>query len=338
MSDIDISSSLSQFVNSDSDDFSNPFDDGDKVSIALEVSHEDSEPEQVPTKKRKKSKFERVMEKGNSLLDEYNENNSISDFDDYLDGYVEDEDDAQIRDNLISLGRKYSRDNKSKSTDSAIGKEFLENEKALERLLEEIAKDKALLQKDLDNLRMVRGRNYKNLSEIVENKIQTHNIELSVLKELDSIKKMKIELQMKMDAKSQALNDNENTANLAIQKVFGSGRNAIMSSIGGYSEVSGALGGDYDDDYEDEQMMTDDSSYDDSGDGNAFLKYENAGAHYILLWDKESDHKEIITEDKNGNIIPDYPIPNMTDLEFDISESTMTASDSFHRSYELRML
>ena len=342
MKDIDIKSSLSQFANSsDENDFSSPFDDGDNVSVAIEASYaeNDNEEHQEPRKKKKKkSKFERVMEKGNQLVDEYISEDSIKDFDDYLEGYIEDDDDAIIRDNLISLGRKYSRDTKTSSSESGIGKEFLANEKALERLLEDISKDKAQIQKDLDNLRMVRGRNYKTLSEMSDTKNQTHNLELAVLKELDSIKKIKIELQMKMDAKTQGMSDSDNAANLAIQKVFGSGRNSIMSSIGGYGEVSGAT---YDDNYEDNEediIESESVNYDDYNDGNVFLKYENAGVHYILLWDKGTDSKEIIAEDKDGNIVSDYPIPDTTDLEFDISESTLTATDSFHRNYEVRLI
>lgn len=74
----------------------------------------------------------------------------------------------------------------------------------------------------------------------------------------------------------------------------------------------------------------------DKTDGDKFLKYEGIGAHYILLLD-DNGHKEIITEDSDGNLLPDYPIPsNIDELDFVISESTGTATDNMANNYELR--
>ena len=351
MANDSLSNSLSKFISANgSSQFDNPFDDntGDiqsskksqmKVKIAEDI------PSEYSQKKKKKDKFSRIMERGNAMVDAYLDEDLVEDFDGYLGNFLMDDEDIDLKRNLLRQGRKYARDNRISGEASEINKAYSESEKLLSELLKEIDTDKELVQQDITNMRMMRTRNYKTLSDLIESKAQFHNTALSVIKEMNSMKKNQIELQMKVDKVAKEENNDDSSANMAIQKLFSVGRDNLLG--GGYADISGANeAGLESDDYssyvsEDDVIQQKYSSNDDyeESDGDKFLKYEGMGVHYILLYDENSNYKEIIAEDKNGNIVPDYPMPGTPDdLSFDFSPSTGTATDNLANQYELRKM
>lgn len=353
MANDSLSNSLSKFISSNkSSQFDNPFDDTtDTESVSIKKSQmqskilDDEYAEHQP-KKKKKDKFSRTMERGNAMIDAYLDEDLVEDFDGYLGNFLLEDEDIDLKRNLLRQGRKYARDNKISGEASEINKAYSESEKLLSELLKEIDSDKELVQQDITNMRMMRTRNYKTLSDLIESKAQFHNTALSVIKEMNSMKKNQIELQMKIDKTAKEENNDESSANMAIQKLFSVGRDNLLS--GGYADISGSseAGIDSDDDYsssinEDDaiqQRYFNNDEYEES-DGDKFLKYEGMGVHYILLYDENSDYKEIIAEDKNGNIVPDYPLPGQpNELSFDFSVSTGTATDNLANQYELRKM
>ena len=346
-----LSKSLSRFVTgaNEASSFENPFTDApDNVayipSKTSKSSMSDEDREYRP-KKAKKDKFSELMSKGNEMFDRYMDDDLIDDFDGFVDRFMLDDEDDELRRNLLRYGRKYARETKVSGESSEITKAYSESEKLLSDLLDEINEDKKLVQNDINNMRMMRTRNYKALSDLIESKAQFHNTALSAIKEMNSMKKAQFELQMKVDkSKKEEMGDDGSSSNRAIQQLFGIGRDNIMGSLGGYEGVSGALdAGSYDDSYssidEDEAIQRKYFQNDDDlgeSDGDKFLKYEGRGVHYILLYDDDGN-REIIAEDKEGNIVPDYPLPsNPDDLDFNISESTGTATDNLANNYELR--
>lgn len=352
-----LSSSLSQFLSSNTQNqFENPFNDeipesSQQLSRALsnsEMESEDSYAKECVKKKKKKDKnrdkFSDVLQKGNNLVsDMLNEDDYIDDFEGYLDGYFEDDEDTELRMNLIRHGRKYARENKVSGETSEIHKAYSENEKLLSDLLKEIEADKELVQKDISNMRMMRTRNYKTLSDLIESKANFHNTALSVIKEMNSMKKNQFELQMKVDRTKKEEANDDSTANRAIQQLFSIGRSSILSSGGDgtYADISGAMEAGVEDTryYEDDEAIQRKlfDEYEES-DGDKFLKYEGMGVHYVLLYNDDG-YREIIAEDKDGNEIPDYPLPSDPDnLDFSISESTNTATDNLSNQYILRKL
>lgn len=156
---------------------------------------------------------------------------------------------------------------------------------------------------------------------------------------MNAMKKNQIELQMKVDKTKKEESADETSVNRAIQGLFGLGRENLLGS---YEDISGASeAGKEDFSYNDEdydrmiqqKYFSGDNT---ESDGDKFLKYEGLGAHYILLVD-DNGHKEIIVEDNDGNLLPDYPTPsNIDELDFIISESTGTATDNLANNYELR--
>ena len=114
--------------------------------------------------------------------------------------------------------------------------------------------------------------------------------------------------------------------------------------MGGYSRVSGAIDdSDSPDilDVEDDDETIQKKYFHDTppeDDGDKWLKYENRGVEYVLIIDNEEHPQAIIAEDKDGIMIPDYPIPdNINELEFEIDRIGMTASDNIHRNYKVRI-
>jgi hypothetical protein len=61
------------------------------------------------------------------------------------------------------------------------------------------------------------------------------------------------------------------------------------------------------------------------------------GVHYILEYDDDGP-VQIVAEDADGNVVPDYPTPEMNDLTFTISENTGTATDNLSQQYQLRKI
>ena len=348
-----LSKSLSQFISNNMENqFDNPFEDNEEeISRASEfksVIDRSDELKEERKKKRKKDKFSKVIDKGNELIDEFMDDDLIDDFDGFVGNFLLDDEDVDLRRNLLRYGRKYTRDTKVSGESSEISKAYSESEKLLSELLKEIDQDKELVQNDITNMRMMRTRNYKTLSDLIESKAQFHNTALSVIKEMNAMKKNQIELQMKVDKTKKEDAEDDSASNKAIQQLFGLGRDNLLG--GGYEEISGAneagleessenSSTDFDEDeyIQKKYFSSEDDDYGES-DGDKFLKYEGMGARYILLIDDDGN-KQIIVEDNDGNIIPDYPVPGEpSDLSFDISESTGTATDNLANQYELRRI
>lgn len=337
-----LSNSLSQFISSH-DSFDNPFEEEAEKPEVQKTSMEmiiDDEPNVAEEPKKKKDKFDNVINKGNEIVDKYMSDDVIDDFEGYLDNYLMDDEDIDLKNSLLRQGRKYARDTKVSGETSEITKAFSSTEKMLNDLLKEIDQDKEAVQKDITNMRMMRTRNYKTMADLIESKSQFHNTALSVIKELNSMKKNQFDLQMKVDKSKKEEEQDDTTANRAIQQLFGMGRDAILS--GGYGDISGAdSAGNIDDDYssvynEDEiiqKKLFDDTEEDD---GDKFLKYEGRGVHYVLLYNDDG-FRQIIAEDVDGNVIPDYPLPSDPEnLHFTFYEATGSASDEFSNNYVLR--
>ncbi len=343
----DLNKKIKSLSQSSFDSFSNPFDDdiSEAPSINIEVdksTKKEDNPNYKATekKKKKKDKFAKILDKGNQLIDKYSDD-MISDFDLYLENRFTDDEDRDLKNSLVGMGRKYARETTISAETSEIQKAFSASEKFLSKFLDEIEKDKDVLQKDIDAMRMARTKNFKTLSELIEVKTQFHNTALSVVKEMNNIKKTQLDLKYKSEKNKPEENSNDIVSGRAIQQLFGMGRGNILSTVGGYEGVSGAFNDDEDPSesagYDDEFIQKKYFDNANESDGDKFLKYENLGVEYILILEPDGS-RYVIAEDKNGNVVPDYPLPhNIDELNFDIDERTKTATDDFHRNYKVRM-
>lgn len=347
-----LSDSLSQFISSGDDGFRNPFDNNDStpeddfdVDDFLEERKEirKQKKEKKKEKKKRRGTIEDLYERTKSLSDELGSDDMVEDFDGYIREYALDDEDEELRRSLIKQGRKYARDTKISGESSEIQKAYAQSEEILESLLKEVSEDKDAIQKDITQMRVNRSRNYKTFSEMMEQRTTLHNTTLGIVKELNAMKKNQIELQMKVDKNKQEEDGDDTSANRAIQSLFGVGRDAL---IGSYSDVSGAdeagtysndgYGSDDEDAYIQEKYFSDEE-YQIETDGDKFIKYEGMGVHYILEYD-DNGPVQIVAEDIDGNVVPDYPIPDLDDLQFNISENTGTATDNLSQKYDLRKI
>lgn len=270
----------------------------------------------------------------------------INDFENFLedDNMFSTEESEELRNGLISMGRKYARDTGVTADQSEITKTFSGSEKKLKDLYDELSRDKMNIQKDIDQLRgMTRGKNYKALSDLNSAKTSFHSTQLQAIKEMNAIKKTEFEMKMKERAAKMATSTsggNDISTN-TIRSLFGAGRNDIINATGGYSKVSGASGSTIiDDNYSmtdeeiEEKYFSDEET--EITDGDKFLEYEGQGVEYTLLVDEDDSPIEVVAKDRDGNVIPDYPMPsNVDQLQFHINMTTQSAEDELHRKYNV---
>lgn len=268
----------------------------------------------------------------------------IDDFETFLgdDSNFESEDSDDLKNGLISMGRKYARETSVSAENSELAKVFSTSEKKLKDLYDEITRDKIGIQKDIDQMRaMTRGKNFKVLSDLYSSKTSFHQAQLSAIKEANAIKKSQFEMMMKEKAAklATASGGTDDLSAATIKNLFGAGRDNILGSVGGYTKISGAVDQEFDapidDDYIETKYFSDEPE--EETDGDKFLKYEGKGVEYVLLLDDDNKPVDVVAEDNEGNIIPDYPMPsNVDQLHFQVDRQTGYASDDLHRKYKIR--
>nr|DAQ91426.1 MAG TPA: hypothetical protein [Caudoviricetes sp.] len=275
----------------------------------------------------------------------------IDDFESFLDdeSNFSDEDSDELRNGLISMGRKYARDTGVSAEQSEITKTFSSSEKRLKDLYDEIARDKVNIQKDIDQLRgMTRGKNYKALSDLNSSKTSYHSTQLQAIKEMNAIKKTEFEMRMKERAAKLAstTGGGDDISTNTIRSLFGAGRNDIINAAGGYSRVSGATGSSIGQSFVSDDMSDDEieqtyfsNDPEETTDGDKFLEYEGKGVEYTLLVDDDNSPIEVVAKDRDGNVVPDYPMPtNVEQLQFNINMTTQSAEDELHRKYKVERI
>ena len=272
----------------------------------------------------------------------------INDFESFLedDSIFDSEESEELRNGLVSMGRKYARDTGVTAEQSEITKTFSASEKRLKDLYDEIARDKINIQKDIDQLRgMQRGKNYKALSDLNSSKTSYHSTQLQAIKEMNAIKKTEFEMRMKERAAKMASSTGggDDISTNTIRSLFGAGRNDIINAAGGYSKVSGATGNTINQSFVDDDMSDEEieekyfsDEPEEYSDGDKFLEYEGKGVEYTLLVDDDNNPIEVVAKDRDGNVIPDYPMPtNVDQLQFSVNMTTQSAEDELHRKYHV---
>ena len=284
-----------------------------------------------------------LLSKVNSRLS--NIKTDFDDFDDCIDALDDYDEDVELKNSILAIGRKYARENAASAESSEIVKAFAPQESKLNGMITAINKDINAIEEDLREMRMGRTRNLKYIGELTDVKSTLYNNQTAVIKELNQIKKMQFELKQKQKAAEAGVNDNSMAAQAIIQSMFGIGHDNLLSSVGGRAGTSGSYeDGEIYEDYESSyntadnvrENVIDASDNDDGSDGAKFLKYENMGVEYVLEED-DNGNMDIYAEDKDGNRVDDYPLPtDISNLSFERNERGGYATDQFARKYKLR--
>lgn len=306
--------------------FCNPFED----SIT-------NKPTYIPKSNGDTTKFSnKEIKKLNRKLDKLTIDNGIS-VDDIFDSIELNDQNANVRSALIGMGRKYARSHEVSDEDNEVARSFSPQELKLDDLYNEVSSDIVQIEKDLTEMRAMRtGRNTQRMNELITAKAQYHNLRLSILKEQSSIKKTQYDIKAKVDReKGQGIDDGLVSSSI-IQSVFGMGHDTLLDSVGGRAASSGASNGNIQEQTYDSYVEVDETEYDGDSDGDKFIKYENAGVD-LVLEEAVDGSRRIYAEDKDGNPIPDYPLPtNLESLTFDINHRAGVATDQLQRNYKYR--
>jgi len=199
----------------------------------------------------------------------------------------------------------------------------------------------------------VPGRGGKSLADMISVKNSMQSTQLSIVKEVNALRKSIFDMRQKEAARKESENAGSNDINAnTLQSIFSSSRSGLVNSMGGYGGVSGARNdneSDYgvmvSDEMDDEEIQrryfSDDntSSISTDNDGSKFLQYEDRGVEYVLLVDSDDRVQGVIAEDRDGTLIPDYPLPsNIEGLNFEIDHTAKMATDNLHRNYHVRIV
>lgn len=293
--------------------------------------------------KRKLSFVDKLINQ-NAQLQSFSADAMADSLDSYLDDM--DEGDVELRDSLVSMGRKYHRDTSVTGKSSEISKAYASAEKKLRAIHTELGEDKAAIQKDIDQMRLARSRNFKALSEMIETRTSMHKAQVDIIKELNRMRKDEWELKQKeAKAAQEAAGDANSVSSNTLRSLFSLGRGSMVDAMGGYETISGATTEDSDGKPVfssfsentvdmDELDPIDDPNFDDR-----FLEFEDLGVQLILLIDEDEHVLDVTAEDKNGNTVYNYPMPtDYMNLNYDINRRMMTATDDYHRNYKVRIV
>ena len=263
-------------------------------------------------------------------------------FDELIEDAFYDDEDVALRNSLIAMGRKYAIKGMEEASESSeVNRAFVKQEQYIEMAIEELNRDAAAIQRDLEMLRMSRTRSYKALSDLASAKTSNISAKLSAIKQLTEIQKTKYDIELKLKReKNEGATENGYAATQAVQKLLGIGR-ANLLGADEYelttSNIEDPGNADYDDGRPESAIQRVLDIPEAVTDGDKFIQYENDGVEYVLDVDRGTDHKQIYAITKNGDVIPDYPMPSNPDqLQFSINEVIGEATDQLQRRYRLR--
>ena len=265
-----------------------------------------------------------------SSLIETADENDVLEADSIFDSITESDSDIELRNTLISLGRKYAHEGGSKEA-SDLQAQFIPQESSLKKLIADLDRDIESVGKDIDNMRLSRTRNTKAMSDMISAQSSLYSTKLSAIKEQSNIKKTVADLKMKMEAKTADQSDASLTATRAIQELFSGGTGADSVSIN-----SDELSSSKEPEISDEERIKDIFGDREETEGDVYLKYEGKNVRIYCQIDQETGEKHLIAKDGDGNIIPEYPLPNHADeLIFTIHDDLGTVTDNLGRDYLL---
>ena len=298
-----------------------------------------------PEKPKKEQSAEDFISSINSQLDSISDTLGFDDsFDDFIELIGDNDEDLQLKNTMLSLGKKYNREHiiDDNDTRNAVEKAFGPQERELKEFKDGLLRDVKDIDEIIFSMKASRSRNTKTLSDLMEVRNSTKGHILAAIKETNNIQKTKFDIAAKQQKNESNNDDMFANANLAVQQLLTTGRQSLIDSVGGREGSSGAYNDDDDDPYSAlndsfsvEQMYMEDDM-DDPNEGDLFIKYENSFDHYQLTVKDDGSYGKVYAIDKDGDIIPDYPVPEDTsDLRFKVDNESAIASDQLNRRYHL---
>ena len=256
--------------------------------------------------------------------------------------FEDDQQDKYLMNQLLAQGRAYSRKNGMSAEESDIQKAFAPQEEALHNLIGDLDSDMKGVQGDINSMRMARTRNTKTMADLVQSNASLQNIKLSAIKEINKIHSDIITFNMRAKAAKENTDAENSNEAYAVRKLLED--SSVLASVGGISSVSGARHiSDSDNDSNLDPMAVISSDMDrerayasiDDTDENNFIRYERDGVELYLQYSNSTGEKKVVAKNAQGEIVPDYPVPDMSKVDFTFHPDLGTATDSLSRDYKL---
>lgn len=309
-------------------------------------------PKKQPSPKKKSQEYDEIDEleeeadgiKLDDVSDILDDDEYDATFDDLIESAFQEDEDVAFRNSLIAMGRRHAIQSLDGNQDtSEITQAFTRQERAIDDLVAEIDKDTVAVNRDIEQMRMSRTKNYKAMADLISARVSFANVKLSAIKELNAIQKTKFDIKSKIDKSGAGKDDGLGGMSAAqtIQKLFSVGRQNMVASVD-YDTLNGSDSVDVSDDELNSNQATTIIHEEAplppaTTDGEKFIEHEGEGVELVLDIDSETDEKQIYAVNKYGDVIPDYPLPsNQNQLSFQINELAGEATDQLQRRYLLR--
>lgn len=271
-------------------------------------------------------------------------------FDDIADKLFEIDGDEELRSSLIAQGRKYNQSHSQSGESSEFEKAFTKQESALNQLISDLEKDIGATEKDINNMRLSRVRSPKVLSDLISVKGSLYSTKLAAIKEINSIKKNILDLNLKSKKGTEDDNQASMAASLALQQMIEGDARDSLSDTDYRTMARGSITSINDSQTEipiyernaqdDLDELEAEREYEATAhsEGDLYIQYENMNVQSYAEVDENDRVVRLIAKDREGNEIPDYPMPDIKDGTFTIHEDLGTVTDSFHRNYILEKI
>lgn len=228
--------------------------------------------------------------------------------------------------------KKHKKHNKDGLTD--YNKEFEHETSLIKDLMVEQARFTDSLQKKYDIMENTKSSARgigKFTTDLIDSINSARQLSLQLIKEQAGIKKTIADLTMKEKKEfgSKVSEEGEDiglmSSSMLKKMISESSSNKQENDIGvseadNLDELFDSINADIGESEDDEEI-------------NKYLQYEKSDVTVYACINEENDTRYFIAKDKDGNVIDDYPLPEMTDLN--LNRSTNIANDIYSRKYPI---
>ena len=240
--------------------------------------------------------------------------------------------------------KKKKKKKKNKDEQIDYTKHFATEEKLIASLLTDQMNLTASLQRRLDHMMETKSTSMgvsKYMTDFIEDLNQARSLSMQLVDKKIGIKKAIADLNMKERKEFGKKNDeaaNDMTAYSAsvLRQIMGDRQNYVQQGAVPLEDNSPMTFEDIEQFPDIDSMMMNATGDDPNNETNAYLKYEGAGITIRIVYRGRDNDKldyDFIAEDRDGNVVDDYPLPNKTVLS--INHSTGFATDAYGVKYPI---
>lgn len=172
-------------------------------------------------------------------------------------------------------------------------------------------------------------------TDLINSITTARNTQLSIVAKNMDLKKTIADLTFKekkeFGAPDASANDNTMYASSFMKELLSNGRGNIVgaSDFSDNNSVDNEV-------YDSEELINElqESFGDSQSDERDFIDFENMDVQVFVVVDDRGSYK-FEARDKEGNVVPEYPLPNKSKMSF--NKSTMIATDNYGRKYPLEV-